>query len=292
MRGAARPNPNESYRIFLERRLALEKENDPQFTLAKLAEHLGLSTSNLSMIVSGKRNLQVTSLLKLAKALRWNAFETDLFESMMRRDDAASEEERVFYSERVHRLWKALAKSTPKGHSDRLQHVQVSLPSARLLDKWFYPAVVVFLLDAQNAQPGGLEALTQTVAKRFGIPVAEANAILLHMKELGLLELADEAGKGRLHVNLSRLTHSLSERKHVRSVLKEAERIVEARYKSQDCFFTSAAFSSPQDALPALVESYKAWLDGVASAPAGSNTKNLRVFQSSFAFFSGHTPRR
>jgi hypothetical protein len=67
--------------------------------------------------------------------------------------------------------------------------------------------------------------------------------------------------------------------------LREAERIVDARYKASDSYFTSAAFSLPHDAVASVVASYKTWLDGIASTTGQEFPQGLRVFQSSFTFF-------
>jgi uncharacterized protein (TIGR02147 family) len=207
-REGARALPKEPYRVFLERRLALEKESNPQFTSARLAQELGLSAAGLSMRLSGKRNLQMSTLLKLARALKWDEYETDLFEAMVRRDDATSSEERAYFEVRLERLSKTPARDSDSDHvqgfAERHRHISVDLPSASLLDKWYYPAVVVYLLDAQGSHPGDLKSLTKDVAARFDIPMPEASAILAHMKELGLLDLGEESGKGRLHIHLAR----------------------------------------------------------------------------------------
>ncbi|MGK5084550.1 TIGR02147 family protein [Bdellovibrionota bacterium FG-1] len=92
------------YREFIRDWLAYTKARQSSNSLRSLALHSGLSVSNLSMILSGKRNLSIKTALKLASALKLNRREQDYFEALILLGNATIQEERVAAFERMNRF--------------------------------------------------------------------------------------------------------------------------------------------------------------------------------------------
>lgn len=82
------------YRTLLRLILDEKKVTDPQFSIARFAKKIGMSTSLLKMVLTGKRNLSATHLLKVSAALRLTFDETVYLEALLRENDADTEEER------------------------------------------------------------------------------------------------------------------------------------------------------------------------------------------------------
>lgn|GEM_PF-4753827 len=266
-----------TYRAFLLDLVEREKRTNPAFTLARFAESIGLSVSALSMILSGKRNLQTSTCIRLSRLLQWDEDDLDHFDLLVRHDDATDPDEKALHARRLEKL---------KGGGTQAKHVTLHVPSASLLERWFYPAVLVSLLDVvERTSPGGgarsRTELATELSKRFPLTEAEATGLLAHMEELGVL---DRTSEGEFHIHLSRLGHTVSERNYIRAVLQESSRRAADDYRDPTCYFTAAAFSLPSGATPQIVTRYKEWLDSVASCedtPRADRT----VYQSAFVFF-------
>ena len=117
------------YREFLRNWLAYLKASQLGFSLRELAHKSGISVSNISMCLSGSRNLSHKSLIKLGPSLGLKPNERNYLENMITLGNADSQEVRVEAFRRMNRF--------PAHKKNNTSETEVF----RYLTHWYYVAI-------------------------------------------------------------------------------------------------------------------------------------------------------
>jgi uncharacterized protein (TIGR02147 family) len=119
------------YRAFLTAHFAYRKAREPEFSLRVFARHpvLGLSSSSfLSAVVKGRKNLSQALRLRFGRALGLQPAEQEYFELLVQANQGKTHEERLHYQSRLGRFHGSRARSLAES-----EH--------RFYDRWWYPVV-------------------------------------------------------------------------------------------------------------------------------------------------------
>lgn len=194
--------------------LESRKSLQPGFSLALFSESLGFGSRNyLSLILSGKRDLTISNIHRIAKALGLNFQETNHFECLVHLEQSSDEPERRYYTRRLRE-----ARESKPESSARI------LPKA-MFEKWYYPVILV-ALDRCSKNEG-----LQKLARLLPFPAQELEQVLNYLMQTELLR---EEG-GVFHLNSS---HQIffdlksSSVKHKRFLQSQLDRSHQALQKS------------------------------------------------------------
>lgn len=157
-------------------------------TLHSLTKKAGLNGYDfLGRVLKGKRNLTISSIPGIVKALKLNRAESDFFTDLVMLSRAKNSEERSFYS---HRLIKH--KRFQKAHP-------MTRSQARYLSEWFLPAVRELV-----ALPGFKED-PNWIAKRLEpeITPAQAQKAVKDLLEMGFLGRDEDGSLIRTHGSIN-----------------------------------------------------------------------------------------
>lgn len=119
------------YRAFLIAHFAYRKASEAAFSLRVFARHpgLGLSSSSfLSAVLKGRKNLSQGLRLRFGKALGLKPAEQEYFELLVQANQGKTREERLHYQSRLGRF-----------HGSRARSLADS--EHRFYDRWWYPVV-------------------------------------------------------------------------------------------------------------------------------------------------------
>jgi uncharacterized protein (TIGR02147 family) len=92
----------DNYRLFLRDLYESEKARRPGFSFRFFSKQAGFSSPNfLKLVIDGKRNLSVDSIVRFAKALKLNKEESAFFRALVLFNQAATAEERGLWAEEI-----------------------------------------------------------------------------------------------------------------------------------------------------------------------------------------------
>jgi uncharacterized protein (TIGR02147 family) len=119
------------YRSFLSAHFAFRKSRDPEFSLRVFARHPGLdlaSSSFLSAVLKGRKNLSQSLRLRFGQALGLKPEEQEYFELLVQANQGKTADERIHYQSRLGRF-----------HGPRARGLADS--EHRFFGRWWYPVV-------------------------------------------------------------------------------------------------------------------------------------------------------
>src|SRR4051812_26275181 len=92
------------YRVFLKDWVEFQKTRDPDFSVQRLAEKAGLSSSYLFYVLSGERRLTLKSVLQLMPCLGLRGAEQSYFESLVKLETSSSAQAKALTVSQMSRL--------------------------------------------------------------------------------------------------------------------------------------------------------------------------------------------
>jgi uncharacterized protein (TIGR02147 family) len=236
------------------------KRDHPQTTLAVFAASLGLSTSGLHMLLSGKRKLTAQQVQRLARALRMSPTERDYLDTLFLREQADDDDSKRYYDEKLSTLAKCR----------RIRRLRRSDKS--LLASWRLPALLVYLWDRDGSSSrNGLEPDDMSeIARRLGVSEAQLSGWLSQCRKAGLIDTAKD---GQTHVILDGMTRQLPQKSYLRDVLAELARRVDRSFSDPLHLLRAFTFSIEPERLDALRADLGALFESYMVRPtAGSKT--------------------
>lgn len=177
-----RPESFEDYRAFLRAMICHLKRTQPEFSYRYFSRVAGFSSPNfLKLVAEGKRNLSLRSVPKFGRGLGLDPREQDIFETLVRLDQSASDAERNEHYLKLRRRSKQ-----PSGQA-RLEEAFFQLHST-----WY--ALPICALAARpdfKEEPLWISRQLQPQVRP-----SEVRRALSLIEEVGLL-VRDEAGRLR-----------------------------------------------------------------------------------------------
>ena len=180
--------------FYLER-----KNNNSSYSLTAFALALGLSPSQLSRILSGKRNLSPHQASRIAAALNLsNGASTSFVRNAILKAPKGSKVSKATRAMASREITKV--KNTAQSTDFPL--TQYSVERFRVISQWYHSAILnLTFVKGFNPAP-------EWIAKRLGISVIEAKNAISRLLNLGLLETCQKKGlkkgKGSLYIKTER----------------------------------------------------------------------------------------
>lgn len=259
-----------SYREFLIELFKAERNTAPRTTARSFAEALGMSAAALQMITSGKRNLSPASMVRLIKALRLSPAEASHFETMVSFEQSTDNNEREYFSKKLTQC-----------ASERMTEALV-LPSGSLIEYWFVPALLVYLLDFVRDHPQGHGAIDFAyLSEKLGVDSKKVENVVNHLFELDVLNIDS---KNTLHIRVERIAASIVQRKYLKETLAESARRIDREFENPLCFFNAHTFSIDQYNIKSFIDDYKRLIDKYITLHT-KTTPDTKVVQAGIQFF-------
>lgn len=160
----------DNYRTFLKSLVSEKQAKNPQFSMRRMAQNLGLAPSTFSEVLKGKKNLSHQMAMNIAFKLGLKNKEADYFCLLVNRDAAHSPE-----------VKERLQKKLENIHPERRTH-NFDVDLFRLIADWQNLAILSSLnLKTSNYKVDG-------IAKILGIDKILAQKSLDLLERLGLIE--------------------------------------------------------------------------------------------------------
>lgn len=253
-----------SCRDFLKALLNEAKESNPHFTVENLADKLGLSTSNLKMILTGKRNLSIHSALTVADSLKFSKSEVEYFELIALKEKNGNLIVKNHFNKRALVAKKALSLST------------VSISSRELIEEQYTLPILVFLTDICDKKRD-LDHLSTAdileISKKFKLDEKTCRKVL---EKINLARLPKEKNSGEeIHYSFNHLTATISQKEYLKNWLNESKKKIETDYDNPRTLFNATTLSlSPEDLIELKLE-MKSLLQKYLSKPPGLSKKTV-----------------
>lgn len=255
------------HRIFLKDWFTTKKEEPSGFSYQKFSRLAGLGSPNyMKLVIEGKRNLTVTNILQVAKAMALTFDETQYFEALTHLGQSRSPGEKNYFRERL-QIFKKNKPPRP-----------VLLKGHELLARWYFPAVTV-CLDGMSP-----ESAAAATAAKTGLKKEQVEEVIRLLEREGMLKSMG----GRFRVEYSHfIVHdkkSLSEanKAFIREQMQIALTVLEKNYAKGPKFFAHT-FTAGKESFPNYVEKINAFVESLA---AESNAESPEeVLQLNLQFF-------
>lgn len=255
----------EDHRAFLTAVLEREAATNPGLSMSHFAKAFGLARSGLSMILAGKRDLTLEAAHRIARALRLDQADHEIFETLVLKTQATSEQDRAYYERRLQR------------HRAERRTRTISTPSKTLVSEWFVPALLVYLIDVSD-DPASL----RDIATRLMLTESQLQQVLDALRAEGFLAYK---GKGNLNIAFNRVAAMVSTQRYLKTVFAEGLRQMDRNFEDPLSFFASHCFSLSEADIGHFINDYKALLNKYLSSVCSSGSGRLRVAQANVQFF-------
>lgn len=211
-----------SFRSFLKDYYLVQKKKVPSFSYGVFARQCGLSSpAHIQLILSGKRNLTVHNLHRVAEALVLPQGELDFFEALVHQNQAETPAEKKFYERRLEqlRLGKPLSSA----------RIKVS----RLLSNAYFPAI---LLSIEGKE---IESAVAAASPRFGYSQDQIRELLNQLLREGVIELVHQKIRlSQRHLILrDQKTKSQAQKSFLRQQTQLSVKAFERMYEQDGKFF-------------------------------------------------------
>ena len=232
------------YRLFLKECFAAEKGGLNSLSPSKMAQKIGMSSSLLKMILTRKRNISGKHLLKIATALNFNDSERNFFETLVRENQAESEEERRFYRRRLKQV-KSQNKVTTK-----------LVPKNLSLTSWFTPALLLYLIDIEQVGEKPLDSIDRaTIKSVFELTDAQLSQALESFKKAEIVNTKTHLE--RVQFSLDNLSAKLKRQEFIIRVIEEAKGRAQAHFQKPNSYYSADVLSLSEDYINEFTEEYQ-----------------------------------
>ena len=163
-------NQQHDYRTILNEYFIIRKEMNPNYSLRSFAKDLGMPSSNLSSVISGKQGLSKESAEKIAKNLRIKGSEKNKFIDLVLASDARSKKEKILATARLRQ-------------ESLLDKKELQEDYFKLISDWYYYAILelITIEDFQSSD--------KWIAEQLGISLNETEKAMERLVRLGLIEI-------------------------------------------------------------------------------------------------------
>lgn len=221
-----------SFRDFLKDYYKLQKDKNRSFSYSVFARQCGLSSAaHIQLILSGKRNLTVQNIHRVADALSLPLEEREFFETLVHLNQAETHAEKKFYERRLRQMQIDKPRSSAR------------LKVSSLLGNAYFPAL---LLSVDGKE---MEEAISAASVRFSYSRNEITKLLEQFRREGVIELVD----GRIQLSQRHLilhdkkASSQAQKSSLLQQLRLSLKAFEERY-DRDAKFYSHTFTMAEAA--------------------------------------------
>lgn len=166
----------ENFLSYLRESIEERKQTSRSFNMRRLAERAEISTSLLSLILSGKRNISLVAAEGLAKALTLRGRKRRYFLTLARLHNARTDEERWNIQNELVKI------------KESVKEDQLEIRQYRVISRWYYSAIYV-LIGLKNI-PQDPPSLLERLGRGLNIEMIEEA-----LRDLETIDLIKKEGE-------------------------------------------------------------------------------------------------
>ena len=252
------------YRSYLASIVAAERNAAKGASLATLAERFDIGLSSLKMVLNGSRKLTMKNIHSIAHGLTLKGRDREYFESLVHRDQADDEELYAYYDQKLKQF--RTERKTEK--------IRSSGPS--MLQAWFVPALIVYLLDVEDISKKGYNSLClDRAAKILKVNRDAVQSAFDELEHSGILQRTSDS---RYHFVFHRVNGALSKQRYLKEVFAVCTQRLVSDFDHPLALFNAHTLTLPKAMVPALFNEYKELLEKyMAYAAEGEELEMLQV---------------
>lgn len=161
---------NRSYRDLIKDEFAVRNSKNKFYSLRAFGRDLGVSTSYLSMIFTGKRHPSVPIAVQMSKGLRWDVVQQEYFLCLLELENPKTQVSKELALERIQNL---------KKHNIKYDNLDLDIFTS--MAHWHYPAICTLLtIKDFKGTPEG-------IGQRLNLDKNEVQAALERLERLGFV---------------------------------------------------------------------------------------------------------
>lgn len=253
-----------SIQNFIRHAFETNRLSNPSLTIERYATRLGLGTSSLKMILSGKRRSTTHQVLSMARALRLSPEDTSYLEVVSLKEAAKTDWEKSYYS-KILRVKK--------------KEIRVSVIATSQQDLISDPVVLPLLVYfMENVVE---ESQFPYLATELGVAPSKISELVKGFQNSKVLIKQPD---GSFHVIFDKLSNRFLQKKYQKQLLALASSRIDTDYDSATSLFTGYAFTATDESLVQLQLELKSLMDKYMSEPIGDGKKQ-HIAQACFQLF-------
>jgi uncharacterized protein (TIGR02147 family) len=164
-----------SIAAVLEKRFEVKQSQNPLYSLRAFARDLGISSGQLSMILSKKRGVSVESADRMAKALKLNRVEKQYFLNLAVQEHGRSKRIQGIAKEKV----------------DQIRHVKEALSLSQdqfsIISEWYHMAILQVMQLQNYAESAKAEGECLFISKRLNLTEETVLVAIARLLKLGAI---------------------------------------------------------------------------------------------------------
>lgn len=219
-------------------------------SLEKLAISLGLKSSTLKMILTGKRKLSIHHIYPISKKLKLTEKEITYLETLVLLDKQKEETAKNLVTKKLNNIKK----------TNRLQ--SVTLSKKELLADPFVLPVMVYLTDIKKItkfDPDTTKDIEKELSQKFKLDEKRCSQILKIIQQANSISTKESSKE--VHYIYSNVTNVLNQKQYLKNWLDTSKQEIESRYHDETTFFNTTTLSLTEEQVASLKKDLKQVLE-------------------------------
>ncbi len=257
-----------NYRAFLASCYEAEKAIHKSFLSIKtFAERLGFSDSSLRMILAGKRNLTTANIFVIAKALKMSFSQTELFETIVLRDQASSAHEKEYYIKKIKNF----------SQKNKLKTIRVS--QNIILSNPALPTLLVYLMDRNIDISKLSDDDIIILGKKVGMTAGVLKTTFKELETSGLLV----GSSPKTHLVFDKLVSTIGQTQYIKQIFAETAAQIGTEPAAGRTLCSVKTFSIQARDIKAFCEDYKAIVERYMGKKDSASAKDSNIVRVLFS---------
>ncbi|MBC7467044.1 MAG: TIGR02147 family protein [Bdellovibrio sp.] len=166
---------NRSYRDLIKDEFSVRNSKNKFYSLRAFGRDLGVSTSYLSMIFSGKRHPSVPVAVQMSKGLRWDVVQQEYFLCLLELENPKTQVSKELALERIQNL---------KKHNIKYDNLDLDIFTS--MAHWHYPAICTLLTIKD------FKGTPELISRRLNLDLNEVQSALERLQRLGFVKYEND----------------------------------------------------------------------------------------------------
>jgi uncharacterized protein (TIGR02147 family) len=252
---------NHSCFQFVKQSFQKAQESNPTMTIQGFAQQVGMGTSTLKMILTGRRKLTISNIHKMSRALKLSSDEVLYLENLALKERVQGPSEANYYKNRVQKI----------AQNAKLE--SVTLGKKEVLADPYTLMILVYMRDVLKLRNLELrESEKKQIIKSFSISETRLLKILETIQSLQPFEADKQDSNMEIHYVFDQVSHRMQQKNYLKIWMQEAMDRLEKEYLKSDAAFGSTTISITEKDVPQMKKEIKAVIEKYLSKKGAKET--------------------
>lgn len=255
----------ETAKDFIKECFTQASYDNPNLTIGRYAEKIGVGESSLKMIFSGKRKPTIHQVFCCARAHRLSMQECSYLETLVLKESAQNGWETSYYTKLLNSKRKEIKVST------------VTLSKQALLTDPLALPLLVDLLDSKDT-----DIDYKYLASRFATTEVKIKDLVAYFQKNDMLTKTKD---GKFNIVFDRISHRIKQKEYIKSLISDAHRKVETHFDDPASFFVNFVFSADKHSLVRLQLDLKKLMNKYLAEDFSKPGQTRKIAQANFQIY-------